>query len=138
MVNPRNFEPAALGGLDFKAMNWTLQVESLSQHSYNLMRNAVQLLCTQKEHLKKRKLIINQVEPTWEEDAKIDSFLVDNSQELEGLNESQKKSIAKSFNARDYQMIIGVPGSGKTEIIVRMLVLAKKLKHKVLLLNYNN
>jgi adenylate kinase len=35
-------------------------------------------------------------------------------------------------------MIIGVPGSGKTEFVVRFLIIAKKLKLKVLLLNYNN
>ena len=44
----------------------------------------------------------------------------------------------KSFGAKDYQMIIGVPGSGKTEIIVRFLLIAKKMNQKVLLINYNN
>lgn len=35
-------------------------------------------------------------------------------------------------------MIIGVPGTGKTEIIIRFLRIARKLKMKVLLVNQNN
>ena len=63
-------------------------------------------------------------------------FVDDHEHELRGLNDTQKKTLAKSFCAKDYQMIIGVPGSGKTEIIVRFLLIAKKLKLKILLLNY--
>jgi hypothetical protein len=32
-------------------------------------------------------------------------------------------------------MIIGVPGSGKTEVIIRFLIIAKKLKLKILFIN---
>ena len=137
LTNPRNFEKEALGGLDYKVMNWTIQLEVATTHMYNLMRNAVQLLCTQKEHFKRRKLIINQVEPQWESEAAMKQFIEDHENELEGLNETQKKTLAKSFMAKDYQMIIGVPGSGKTELIVRFMTIAKKLKMKVLLLNSN-
>jgi hypothetical protein len=35
-------------------------------------------------------------------------------------------------------MIIGVPGSGKHEIISRFLIIAKKMKKKVLLMGLNN
>lgn len=35
-------------------------------------------------------------------------------------------------------MIIGVPGSGKTELIIRFFKIAKKLRLKILLINYSN
>jgi hypothetical protein len=35
-------------------------------------------------------------------------------------------------------MIIGVPGSGKHEIIARLFVIAKRLKLKVLFMGFNN
>lgn len=57
---------------------------------------------------------------------------------LEGLNEDQIRAICRSFTCKDYQMIIGVPGSGKHEVIARMLVLARKLKLKVLVMGVNN
>lgn len=57
---------------------------------------------------------------------------------MQGLNDVQKKTIAKSFMCKDYQMVIGIPGSGKTEVIVRFVHIAKKLKMKVLLFNFNN
>ena len=62
-------------------------------------------------------------------------FLDKYSAQLEGLNDTQKKAVAKSFAAKDYQMIIGVPGSGKNEVIYRFLLIAKILKQKVLLIN---
>jgi hypothetical protein len=35
-------------------------------------------------------------------------------------------------------MIIGVPGSGKLEVMARFLLLARKLKKKVLVMGMNN
>ena len=35
-------------------------------------------------------------------------------------------------------MIIGVPGSGKIEIIIRFLLIAKKKRLKILLINYSS
>lgn len=35
-------------------------------------------------------------------------------------------------------MIIGVPGSGKVELIIRFLLIAKKKRLKILLINFNN
>ena len=65
-------------------------------------------------------------------------FFDQHEKQLDGLNDTQKKAVAKSFAAKDYQMIIGVPGSGKNEVIIRYIQIAKKLKQKVLLINYNN
>jgi len=58
-INIKNFNEEALGGLIFDKIPWTLQMEQASSHTYNLMRNGIQLICTNKDHLKKRKLIVN-------------------------------------------------------------------------------
>ena len=57
---------------------------------------------------------------------------------LGDLNDEQVKAIVKSYTCKDYQMIIGVPGSGKHEVIARFLLLARKLGKKVLVMGINN
>lgn len=135
LVNIKNFNEEALGGLIYNRIPWCLQLEQASAHTYNLMRNGIQLICTNKDQFKKRKLIINQIEPQWEPEEKNKLFLETHEKELEGLNDTQKRTLMKCFNCQDYQMIIGVPGTGKTEIIIRFLRIARKLKMKVLLVN---
>jgi len=66
------------------------------------------------------------------------AFETENADILEGLNEEQVRGISRSYTCKDYQMIIGVPGSGKHEIVSRMLVIARRLKKKVLVMGINN
>lgn len=57
---------------------------------------------------------------------------------LESLNEEQAKALVNSFCCKDYQMILGVPSSGKHEVIARFFIIARRLKLKVLFMSLNN
>lgn len=57
---------------------------------------------------------------------------------LEGLNDEQRKAVVRAFTAEDFQMVIGVPGSGKVQTIIRFVQVAKKLKQKVILFGVNH
>jgi hypothetical protein len=41
------------------------------------------------------------------------TFEEKNSDDLEDLNDEQRKAIVRAFCCKDFQMVIGVPGSGK-------------------------
>ena len=57
---------------------------------------------------------------------------------ISDLNEDQIKALVKSYTCNDYQMIVGVPGSGKHEVVARFLLLARKMKKKVLVMGISN
>jgi len=78
------------------------------------------------------------VDPQWENEITQKKFVEDHQFEMEGLNDTQKKSVTKAFTCKDYQMIIGVPGSGKMEVIIRLMDIVKKNKKKLLVINFNN
>lgn len=78
------------------------------------MRSNLQTLCTVARYNKLRDLVINCAEPQWENDSDILSFEVRNtSPYLDDLNDEQRKAVVRSLCCKDFQMIIGVPGSGK-------------------------
>ena len=55
---------------------------------------------------------------------------------MDDLNDEQRKALVRAFCCKDFQMIIGVPGSGKQVTMVRFLTIAKQLGQKVVLFVY--
>lgn len=77
-----------------------------------------------------RQLVVHNAEPIWE----ITGYEADATPfQSHGLNEGQARAVERSLAAQDYQMVIGVPGSGKTHFILAYLALLKKQAKKVLL-----
>ncbi|KAL2634060.1 hypothetical protein R1flu_005539 [Riccia fluitans] len=54
------------------------------------------------------------------------------------LNEGQRYAINKILSAKDYTLILGMPGTGKTSTIVHTVIALLKRKLSVLLTSYTN
>eukprot|EP00347_Sterkiella_histriomuscorum_P013745 403363527 len=137
-TNMVNLDEEALGGINYKEVEWWIEIENFQTFQFNIMRHNLQNLCVSPENQKFRELIIQQRKPEFKPESDFDKFKEENMDILEGLNDEQIKAITKSYCALDYQMIIGVPASGKHEIVSRMLLVAKRLKKKILLMGMNN
>ncbi|XP_078576312.1 DNA replication ATP-dependent helicase/nuclease DNA2-like isoform X2 [Branchiostoma floridae x Branchiostoma japonicum] len=57
---------------------------------------------------------------------------------LKGLNQPQKQAIKKVLMARDYTLIVGMPGTGKTTSIVALVRILLACGNSVLLTSYTN
>lgn len=56
----------------------------------------------------------------------------------DSLNESQSLSVQQAMNSRDFQLIIGPPGTGKTFVIKELLLQLHQLNKKVLVTAWTN
>lgn len=59
-------------------------------------------------------------------------------EELAYLNEEQKLCVLKSVLCKNYHMVLGTPGSGKTTAIVALIRILASMKKRVLLVNFTN
>lgn len=59
-------------------------------------------------------------------------------EELKILNEEQRVAVIKSILSKNYHMVLGTPGSGKTTAIVVLIRILVAMKQKVLLVNFTN
>lgn len=57
---------------------------------------------------------------------------------LEGLNIDQKRAIMKVLCAEDYTLILGMPGTGKTTTIARLVRIMVNRGKTVLLTSYTH
>ncbi|XP_066304674.1 DNA replication ATP-dependent helicase/nuclease DNA2-like isoform X2 [Branchiostoma lanceolatum] len=57
---------------------------------------------------------------------------------LKGLNQPQKQAIKKVLMARDFTLIVGMPGTGKTTSIVALVRILLACGNSVLLTSYTN
>ncbi|KAI8520978.1 Tripartite DNA replication factor [Branchiostoma belcheri] len=64
--------------------------------------------------------------------------LIPISKILKGLNQPQKQAIKKVLMARDYTLIVGMPGTGKTTSIVALVRILLACGNSVLLTSYTN
>ena len=101
------------------------------------MRKNLSKLCIDAQYDRLRRVLIMSQPPEWLDETDMVNFEVKHSSLLEPLNDEQKKAVVKTFCCRDYQMVIGVPGSGKLWTQVHMLRVVKALGHKVCLFGVN-
>ena len=57
-LSKSNFGKDALGGRDFKQLDWTIEIEPFSTFSYSVMRNNILSLCIDDNHSLKRDAIL--------------------------------------------------------------------------------
>ncbi|GAV48188.1 hypothetical protein ZYGR_0I04850 [Zygosaccharomyces rouxii] len=58
--------------------------------------------------------------------------------ELESFNYDQRKAVGKVMRAKDYALILGMPGSGKTTVIAQIIKILASRGQKVLLTSYTH
>ncbi|XP_078659491.1 DNA replication ATP-dependent helicase/nuclease DNA2-like [Branchiostoma floridae x Branchiostoma belcheri] len=88
-----------------------------------------------------RELIIEQQEPRFH--TRVSDMCPADAREaigkiLKGLNQPQKQAIKKVLMARDYTLIVGMPGTGKTTSIVALVRILLACGNSVLLTSYTN
>lgn len=85
-----------------------------------------------------RELIIDKRAPAFEEKLRKKSFKEKCLSKLLSLNLEQRKAVVKSLLAKDYLLIKGPPGTGKTETIVALVRVLVALDKSVLLTGHTN
>lgn len=86
---------------------------------------------------KLRDLIIDQRIPTFQP-AMHKSIIEDLWPIIKPLNMFQRKAVLKAVICEDYCLIKGLPGTGKTSVIVALIRVAVKLGKSVLLTSYTH
>lgn len=117
----------------FKA-EWSVRRSSVGCPTYKVMRWAVMTLCCSKEHGKLRELIIEGKEP---ETGSVDS-LEKHEDLLRRLNANQREAVRRIVQCKNYQLVQGVPGSGKSTLIAVLLQILALEKKKVLIATNTN
>ena len=85
-----------------------------------------------------RELIIENRKPAFEplESGTLDSLVVRDI--VKDLNNCQQKAVRRSLEAKDYLLINGYPGSGKTETIVHLIKILVKMNKTVVITAHTN
>lgn len=83
---------------------------------------------------KRRSSVVDLEKPTFDEDLKptVEEF------EASGLNGDQRDAMEKVLTAKDYALILGMPGTGKTTTIVQIIIALAKRGKSVLLTSYTH
>lgn len=109
---------------------WNLEQDVLSSSFNHMYRNLFSFLASDQD--KKRILLGLERPRSYDQAIDID---VD-----ENLTSEQKSIVYKAFEAKDYFLIWGPPGTGKTSVVLKNIVQAieKYTDQKILLLAYTN
>jgi len=83
-------------------------------------------------------LLVKGRQPQWEDDEKQLEFRTDHKDVLQGLNEEQATAVVRAHCCKDFQMILGVPASGKHEVLIRFILIGAKLGKKMLLVSHSS
>jgi DNA replication ATP-dependent helicase Dna2 len=107
------------------------QISGMARTRYNLAKLFFALPAGD---ARRRELVVDLKAPTFL-DARPDETTTDL---MEGLNEDQSAAISKALRADDYALIVGMPGTGKTTTIARLIALLARQGKSVLLTSYTH
>jgi DNA replication ATP-dependent helicase Dna2 len=97
------------------------------------MRNNLAQLFFANGDEKRRRLIVDLEKPTFE------AARAPQPEEIPAsLNEDQRRAMDKVFTARDYALILGMPGTGKTTTIAEIIKALVERGKTVLLASYTH
>lgn len=111
---------------------WSIRCTTQSNSIYGFMRWALVGLCTSENLKRRRELIIDLKRPSLPEmHFPIDKIIKKYTNYLKTLNSEQIHAIAKCLNCSEYQIVLGVHGSGKSTTIAALLAILSKEGKKV-------
>eukprot|EP00826_Nyctotherus_ovalis_P003914 TRINITY_DN10813_c0_g1_i2.p1 TRINITY_DN10813_c0_g1~~TRINITY_DN10813_c0_g1_i2.p1 ORF type:complete len:508 (+),score=160.99 TRINITY_DN10813_c0_g1_i2:107-1630(+) len=115
---------------------WSIRRSSAGCSTHKIMRWAVTTLCCSKDQGELRKLIIEGKRPEMEMES-ADS-LEKYKDLLKKLNTDQREAVRKIVQYKNYQLVLGVPGSGKSMLITVLLEILALEKKRVLITAHTN
>ena len=71
-------------------------------------------------------------------DLNVPRFFGHQSIPIDGLNSDQQKAIDAVTSAQDYALILGMPGTGKTTTIMKIVQILASMNKRVLLTAYTH
>jgi DNA replication ATP-dependent helicase Dna2 len=95
------------------------------------MRENLALLFYANSNPRRRSLLVDLAPPTFDDGKAPESL-------LRNLNDDQVAAVTKVLNAKDYALILGMPGTGKTMTIAAIIKLLVARKNTVLLASYTH
>ncbi|KAJ3680646.1 hypothetical protein LUZ60_016924 [Juncus effusus] len=118
---------------------WRIDKDEFSS-SYNIMRsNLVQLFVQNSRSSQLRKLIVDLEAPRFESGGLLSQDpAISYVRSEKSLNDDQRRSIHKILAARDYALILGMPGTGKTHTMAHAVKSLLIRGSTVLLTSYTN
>lgn len=112
------------------------QYVSNSLLSFNLTNLGALIDCTESSN-RLRKIIVEKIVPKF--DSTLPSLIATKGKEiLIKLNPIQRKAVLKSIATRDYLLIKGLPGTGKTQTLVALIEILVLLGKSVLLTSHTH
>ncbi|TIC00373.1 hypothetical protein E3Q18_01187 [Wallemia mellicola] len=99
------------------------------------VRDSLASLFYTKSNERARKLIVDLETPEYNNE---DIMLDNDEKAYNGLNEDQKSAVNRVINTKDYALILGMPGTGKTTTIATAIIELVKRGKSVLLASYTH
>ncbi|KAL8748361.1 MAG: hypothetical protein Q9184_007361 [Pyrenodesmia sp. 2 TL-2023] len=83
-----------------------------------------------------RELIVDNAAPTFR--SRPGAYSLGNSASLDSLNDDQRNAVEKVLSAKDYALVLGMPGTGKTTTIAHLIRALTAQGKSVLLTSYTH
>ncbi|KAL9609810.1 MAG: hypothetical protein Q9167_005437 [Letrouitia subvulpina] len=132
-ASPRTLTPAHAG----EAVLYRIDKDEFSNGMATLRNNLIRLM--EKDvfgSLALRKLIVENISPTFRQNPSADYLHGSTSQA--SLNIDQKNAIHKVMTAKDYALVLGMPGTGKTTTIAHIIRALTAQRKSILLTSYTH
>eukprot|EP00494_Astrolonche_serrata_P033986 UN34255 len=107
--------------------------------SYKSARNNLLTLFLPAGDIKRRQLVVELRKPLFRVDNKLHNCLYKKyAHEFSTLNANQQTAVKRILQAQDYTLVLGMPGTGKSTVIVFLIRILNYLNKKVLVTSYTN
>lgn len=131
-------------GVDQEKVVWRLDVEEMLS-SHNVSKRSLDALFYSEEvsggAQRLRRLIVEGCTPAWPKDISLSvqaSVLETLSSKGVQLNDDQLNAVLMSMRLRDYQLILGMPGTGKTSTLTAIILAHASQRRSVLICSHTN
>ncbi|XP_014751083.1 DNA replication ATP-dependent helicase/nuclease DNA2 isoform X2 [Brachypodium distachyon] len=124
---------------DLQRELWRIDKDEFSSSFATMRLNLIQLFAQNPQNSKIRKLVVDLEAPRFDSGGLLSqdpalSYL----RSLTSLNDDQQRSLQKILAAKDYALILGMPGTGKTYTMVHAVKSFLRRGESILLTSYTN
>jgi DNA replication ATP-dependent helicase Dna2 len=124
------------------SVRWRVDTDESGYHYARLRSNVVEL-CTAPDAGKLRRLVVDLHAPASDDVVATTTEQQEEQQEeggvpLQRLNSDQQRALDSTLAARDYSLILGMPGTGKTFVICRVIQALVAQGKSVLVTSFTN